>query len=51
MRSLETIASQLAEERMTELKQMIESNEEFEAISFFDHWLLDDMIIEKRSFL
>ena len=50
MRSLEAIASELAEERMTELKQKIESNEEFEAISFLDQWLLDDTISREEIF-
>ena len=50
VRSLEAIASQLAEERMTELKQKIESNEEFEAISFLDQWLLDDTISREEIF-
>ena len=50
VRSLEAIASQLAEERMSELKQKIENNEEFEAISFLDQWLLDDTISRKEIF-
>ena len=33
-----------------ELKQKIESNEEFEAISFLDQWLLDDTISRKEIF-
>ena len=50
VRSLEAIASQLAEERMAELKQKIENNEEFEAISFLDQWLLDDTISREEIF-
>ena len=50
VRSLEAIASQLAEERMSELKQKIESNKEFEAISFLDQWLLDDTISREEIF-
>ena len=50
VRSLEAIASQLAEERMSELKQKIENNEEFEAISFLDQWLLDDTISREEIF-
>ena len=50
VRSIEAIASQLAEERMSELKQKTESNEEFEAISFLDQWLLDDTISRKEIF-
>lgn len=44
VRCLETIARELAEEGMTELKQKIDSSEEFEAISFLDQWLLDERI-------
>ena len=50
VRSLEAIASQLAEERMTELKHKIESNEEFEPISFLDQWLLNDIISREEIF-
>ena len=50
VRRLEAIASQLAEERMVELKQKIESNEELEAISFLDQWLLDDSISKMELF-
>ena len=50
VRCLEAIARELAEERMTELKQKIDSGEEFEAISFLDQWLLDDRISREDIF-
>ena len=50
VRCLEAIASELAEERMTELKQKIDSNEEVEAISFLDQWLLDERISREEIF-
>ena len=50
VRCLEAIASELVDERMTELKQKINSNEELEGISFLDQWLLDDRINREEIF-
>ena len=47
---LETIAGELAEERMAELKQKIDSGEEVEGICFLDQWLLDERITKKEMF-
>ena len=47
---LETIAGELAEERVAELKQKIDSGEEVEGICFLDQWLLDERITKKEMF-